>query len=147
VLPLPAGSDGRDAFQPLGRGVAVEEGALDRSVPLIYGGEKIVLKRNIGLEKALLPGLIGTSRGATGLPDLAGSGYHWTAWDAIVARDDAYGDTIEARATLRYRTSASVPAPDPDDPRLAAYLITWIPALPAAVPPYAVRIDVSRPGP
>src|SRR5262249_16965048 len=145
VLPLPAGPDGRDAFQPVGRGVAVEEGPPDKSVPLIYGGEKIVLKRNVGLEKTLLAGLVGSGRGATGLPDLAGSGYHWTAWDAIVARDDGYGDAIEARARLRYRTPASTTAPDAGDPRLAAYLITWIPALPATIPPYAVRIEVGPP--
>ena len=147
VLPLPAGSDGRDAFQPLERGIAVWEGTPGRSVPLIYGGEKIVLKRNVGLEKMLLPGLVGAGRGATGLPDLAGSGYHWTAWDAIVPRDPAYGDAIQARSTLRYRTSSAVLPPDAADPRLAAYLITWIPALSAAIPPYAVRIDVSPPTP
>jgi hypothetical protein len=147
VLPLPAGADGRDAFQPLQRGVTVEEGTQDKSVPLIYGGEKIVLKRNVGLEKMLLPGLVGSGRGSAGLPDLAGSGYHWTAWDTIVPRDDAYGDTIQARARLRYRTSAAVLPPDAGDPRLAAYLITWIPALPASIPPYAVRIDVCPPEP
>ena len=147
VLPLPADAEGRDAFQPIGRGVAVEEGPAERSVPLIYGGEKIVLKRNVGLEKTLLPGLIGSGRGATGLPDLAGSGYHWTAWDAIVARDEGYGDTIEARARLRYRTAASASAPDAGDSRLAAYLITWIPALPASIPPFAVRIEVGRQAP
>ena len=147
VLPLPALADGRDGFQAVGRGVAVVEGALDKAVPLIYGGEKVVLKRNVGLEKTLLPGLIGSGRGATGLPDLAGSGYHWTAWDAIVARDEGYGDTIEARARLRYRTAASASAPDAGDSRLAAYLITWIPALPASIPPFAVRIEVGRQAP
>jgi hypothetical protein len=143
VLPLPADGHARDAFVPLQRGVVVLEGGAGRSVPLIYGSEKIVLKRNVGLEKTLLPSLgVGAA-----LPDLAGTGYQWTAWDAIVPRDAVYGDTIEAQATLHYRTAATVAAPDAGDPRLAAYVITWIPALPASVPPYAVRIDVSPLGP
>jgi len=147
VLPLPALADGRDGFQAVGRGVAVVEGALDKAVPLIYGGEKVVLKRNVGLEKTLLPGLSTASSGAAGLPDLAGTGYHWTAWDAIIPRDASYGDSVQAGATLRYQASAAATAPDPDDPRFAAYLITWIPALPASVPPYAVRIDVTGAAP
>jgi hypothetical protein len=147
VLPLPALADGRDGFQPVGRGVAVEEGAPDKSVPLIYGGEKVVLKRNVGLEKTLLAGLSTAPSGGAGLPDLSGTGYHWTAWDAIMPRDASYGDSVQASATLRYQTSAAATAPDPDDPRFAAYLITWIPALPASVPPYAVRIDVTGAAP
>jgi hypothetical protein len=143
VVPLPAGADGRELFRPLQRGVRVEEGAAGRAVPLVYGGEKIVLKRNVGIEKTLLPGLVGSQAG--GLPDLAGSGYRWTAWDAIVPRDPSYGEVIQARATLRYETPLEVAPPDPADARLAAYLVTWIPSLPATVPPYAVRIDVRAP--
>lgn len=141
VLPLPAGPDGGDAFEALGRGVRVEEGAPDRSVPLVYGGEKIVLKRNIGLEKTFLPGLVGS--GAGQLPDLAGSGYRWTAWDTIVRRDDQYGEQVTARAVLRFSAAPGLTAPDASDPRLAAYLITWIPSLPANVAPFAVRLDVA----
>ena len=147
VVPLPVGATGRDAFQPLQRGVDVAEGTLDRSAPLIYGGERVLLKRNVGLEKMLLPGLVGSSRGSTGLPDLSGSGYQWTAWDTIVERDADYGATIQARAALNYRTAPCVSPPDPGDPRLAAYVITWIPALPAGVPPYAVRIGLASPSP
>jgi hypothetical protein len=142
LLPLPATADGRDAFQAIGRGVAVEEGAPERAVPFIYGGEKVVLKRNVGLEKTFVHGLLAGSSGAAGLPDLAGTGYHWTAWDAIFPRDASYGDGVRASATLRFRAPAAVAAPDPSDPRFAAYVVTWIPALPATVPPYAVRIDV-----
>jgi len=141
VLALPARPDGGDGFELLERGVRVEEGAPERSVPLVYGGEKIVLKRNIGLEKALLPGLIGPDPAR--LPDLGGSGYRWTAWDTIVRRDAQYGELVKARAVLRYSTAPEVVAPDAADPRLAAYLITWIPSLPASVAPFAVRLDVA----
>ena len=110
-------------------------------MPLIYGGEKIVLKRNIGLEKMLLPGLVGPR----GLPDIAGSGFRWTAWDTIVRRDPAYSDTVQARGRLAYSTPLGTSSPDPADPRMAAYLLTWIPSLPADVPPYAVRIGVQSP--
>lgn len=140
VLPLPADADGRDAFRALERGVRIEEGLAGRSVPLVYGGEKVVLKRNVGLEKALLPQLVGG--GAGRLPSLAGSGYRWTAWDTIVERDADFGDIVQARAVLRYATAGDVAPPSAADERLAAYLITWIPQLSAGVPPYAVRMDV-----
>ena len=141
VLPLPAAADGRDGFTTRERGVRIEEGPAGRSVPLVYGGEKVVLKRNVGLEKSLLPRLVGN--GAGSLPSLDGTGYRWTAWDTVVTRDAGFGDVVQARAELGYETAADAPAPDPDDPRFAAYVITWIPALPAHVPPYAVRIDVA----
>lgn len=144
VLPLPVAKDGRDGFEALERGVRIEEGSAERAVPLVYGGEKIVLKRNVGIEKALLPRLTGGA--ADQLPDLAGSGLRWTAWDTIVERQADFGETVQARAVLRYATEPGLAPPDPEDPRLAAYLITWIPSLPASVPPYAVRIDVQAAG-
>lgn len=140
VLPLPAAADGRDAFQALDRGVRIEEGLPGRSVPLVYGGEKVVLKRNVGLEKGLLPQLLGEGDGR--LPSLAGTGYRWTVWDTIVERDAGFGDVVQARAVLRYATAPDVAPPPAHDERLAAYLITWIPQLSASVPPYAVRMDV-----
>lgn len=143
VLPLPAGSAGADGFSSAARGVEVEEGPVDRSVPLVYGGEKVVLKRNGALEKGLLPSLVGS--GAGQLPSLDGTGYRWTAWNAIVARDAGFSSVVQARAVLRYEAGGAE-APDAADPRFAAYLITWIPALPASIPPYAVRIDVEGGG-
>jgi len=138
VLPLPT-ANGRDAFAATKRGFFVEEGGGDAAVPLIYGGEKVVLKRNVGLEKSLIGQLVGPN----GLPDLGGSGYRWTAWDTIIQRDPAHEDTVQARGHLEYTTPSSVTAPDPADPRMAAYLITWIPGLPASIPPFCVRMDVA----
>lgn len=143
VLPLPKDAGGLDAFTTDARGVQIEEGPRDRSIPLIYGGEKMVLKRNGALEKGLLPDLVGS--GAGQLPSLEGTGYGWTAWNAIVARDASFASVVQARAILRYEAGGTE-APDAGDPRLAAYLITWIPALPASIPPYAVRIDVAGGG-
>src|SRR5690606_16450699 len=102
LLPMPVAPDGRDALRPLDGGGRIEEGSAGRSVPLVYGGEKVVLKRNIGLEKALLPRLVG----AAGIPDLAGTGLRWTAWDTIVRRDPLFGDTVRVRAALRFSTPA-----------------------------------------
>jgi hypothetical protein len=144
VLALPAAPDGGDGFTTTERGVRVEEGPADRPVPLVYGGEKVVLKRNVGLEKGLLARLVGNGEGQ--IPPLEGTGYRWTAWNAIVARDAGFGDLVQARALLRYEAREAV-APDPSDPRLAAYLITWVPSLPASVPPYAVRIAVQGSAP
>ncbi|RIL05474.1 MAG: hypothetical protein DCC71_10210 [Proteobacteria bacterium] len=141
VLALPVSSQGRDAFEATQRGFFVEEGSPGASVPLIYGGEKIVLKRNVGIEKTLLARVIASG----GLPDLTGSGYRWTAWNTIARRDPAHGDSVTARGYLRYTTGAGVAPPDGADPRFAAYLITWIPGLPPTIPPYAVRMDV-QPG-
>jgi hypothetical protein len=105
---------------------------------IVYGGEPIVLKRNVPLEQAWLPLLAGAPGG---LPDLSRSGYAWTFWDAIVRYDPAAGATIQAYGTFRYRTNASVVAPDAENPDNAAYVITWIPTL-EAVPPFAIRLDV-----
>lgn len=140
VLPMPATREGGDAFQTRERGVRIEEGPPERSVPLVYGGEKVVLKRNVGLEKGLLARLVGDGPGK--LPSLEGTGQRWTAWNAILTRDAAFGDVVQARAVLRYEAVEGASAPDATDPRNAAYLITWIPSLPASIPPYAVRIDV-----
>ena len=140
VLALPE-AGGRDAFEATKRGFFVEEGGAGASVPLIYGGEKVVLKRNVGVEKTLIAQVVGPN----GLPDLAGSGYRWTAWDAVMQRDPAHEDTVQARGHLEYTTAPNVAAPDPADPRMAAYLITWIPSLPASVPPFSVRMDVAPP--
>jgi hypothetical protein len=137
VLALPT-ANGRDAFDTSRRGFFVEEGGAQASVPLIYGGEKVVLKRNVGLEKSLLRQLIGPN----GLPDLAGTGYRWTAWDTIMKRDSAHEDVVQARGHLEYTTASGVAAPDPADGRMAAYLITWIPGLPGQIPPFSVRMDV-----
>jgi hypothetical protein len=143
VIPLPASESGGDAFQATKRGFFVEEGGLDATVPLIYGGEKVVLKRNVGLEKSLLRQLVGPS----GLPDLAGTGFRWTAWDSIMRRDATYQDTVQATGHLEYTTAAGIAAPSPDDARMAAYLITWIPGLPADIAPFTVRMDVVPPSP
>ena len=111
------------------------------SIPLTYSGEAVTLKRNIFLERTLLPHLIGASSGR--LPDLTGTGYDYTLWDTIVRYDASYGDSVEVLADLRYSTDLGVAAPDAADPRLGAYIITWIPAFNAtSVPPYAIRIDV-----
>jgi hypothetical protein len=140
VLALPVAPDGSDGFVTLGRGVRVEEGAAARPVSLVYGGEKVVLKRNVGLEKGLLARLVGDGKGQ--LPPLDGTDYRWTAWDTILSRDASFGDFVQARAILRYETTPVVAPPDARDSRVAAYVITWIPSLPAKVPPYAVRIGV-----
>ena len=142
VLPLPESAGGRDAFTATRRGFFVEEGAAGSTVPLIYGGEKVVLKRNVGIEKSLLRQLVGPRA----LPDLSGTGYRWTAWDSIMRRDDTHQDTVQASGHLEYTTAAGVAAPSPDDERMAAYLITWIPGLPADIAPFSVRMDVVPPG-
>jgi hypothetical protein len=36
-------------------------------------------------------------------------------------------------------------APDPEDERNAAYVITWIPTLDSSVPPFTIRLDVRPP--
>lgn len=143
VIPLPASETGSDAFQAAKRGFFVEEGGTEATVPLIYGGEKVVLKRNVGIEKSLLRQLVGPN----GLPDLSGTGYRWTAWDSIMRRDVAYQDTVQATGHLEYTTAAGIAAPSADDARMAAYLITWIPGLPADIAPFTVRMDVVPPSP
>lgn len=135
VLPAPVG------FTALDRGIALREGTEKASVPLIYGGEKLVLKRDVALEKALLPGLVGESEGK--LPDLAGTGYAHTLWGAVVRYDAMYDATLQAWASLRYETADTVRGPDAADPRFQAFLVTWVPTLRADVRPWAIRIDVA----
>jgi hypothetical protein len=142
ALPLPADGAGAAAFTPEQWGITPREGSPRASVPLIYSGEKLVLRRNVGLERAWLPQLAGA---ADGLPDLAGTGYRFTLWDAIVRYDAGFGDRVQGVATLRYRTAGGVGAPDPADARLAAFLIVWIPELDPTVKPYTVRLDVRSP--
>lgn len=143
VAALPVDANGADAFQATQRGFFVEEGTAGATVPLIYGGEKIVLKRNVAIEKTLLPQVSGPN----GLPDLAGTGYRWTAWDTIVQRDAAHESVVRANGHLSYSTATGISAPDSDDARMAAYLITWIPGLPPEVAPFSVRMDVVPPSP
>ena len=142
VLPLPINSQGRAAFRASQWGISPHEGNEAASVPLIYGGEKVTLKRNVTLEKTLLPNLISESGDPDSLPSLSGTGYAYTLWDAIVLYDPDFGDTVQLIADLRYRTDASVEPPDPSDERFKAYVITWIPDLDISVPPFAIRIDV-----
>jgi hypothetical protein len=132
AVPLPVGSSARDWR------IVPREGTSLWSKPIVYDGEKVVLKRNVPLENAWLPLLVGAS---SGLPDLSRSGYVWTLWDAIVRYDATLGATLEAYGTFRYSVDPRVGAPDPANPDNAAYLITWVPTL-ESVPPFAVRLDV-----
>ena len=133
ALALPAGT-GSEVWR-----IGVREGSARASAAAIYAGEKVTLKRNAPLETSWLPLLVGAR---DGLPDLAGSGYEWTLWDTIVRYDASAGTTVQGFATVRYAADPSVDAPDPEDPRNAAYVITWIPALGASVPPFTLRLDV-----
>jgi hypothetical protein len=140
ILPLPVDAQGRSLATPAYFGIVPREGTPQASVPLIYSGEKVVLKRSHALERTLLPSLIGSASGQ--LPSLAGTGYGYTFWDAIVRYDPAYGDTLQSFVDFQYTTDPGVAAPDAMDERLKAYVVTWIPALDPSVPPYAVRLDV-----
>lgn len=132
ALPLPVGSTSSEwRIEP-------KVGSSPKSARVVYGGEAVVLKRNVPLENAWLPLLVGASNG---LPDLSRSGYAWTLWDAIVRYDATAGATLEAFGTFRYSADARVGAPDPENPENAAYVITWIPTL-EGVPPFAIRLDV-----
>lgn len=131
ALPLPIGSTS-DAWR-----IEPRVTSSPKAAPVVYGGETIVLKRNVPLETAWLPVLAGAPGG---LPDLSRSGYAWTLWDTIVRYDAEAGATLSAYATFRYAADG-VAAPDPRDPDNAAYVITWIPTL-ADVPPFAIRVDV-----
>ena len=131
ALPLPVGSEAKSWH------IAPKESRAS-STPIVYGGEQIVLKRNVPLEQAWLPRLAGAP---DGLPDLSRTGYAWTFWDAIVRYDPAAGATVKAYGTFRYQADPRVVAPDADDPDNAAYVITWIPTL-EFVPPFAIRVDV-----
>ncbi len=140
ILPLPVDAQGRSLAKPTYFGLAPREGTPTASVPLIYSGEKIVLKRSHALERTLLPGLLGP--GSDQLPSLAGTGYGYTFWDAIVRYDPAYGDRLQTFVDFQYTTDPGVAAPSAQDERLKAYVVTWIPALDPNVPPFAVRLDV-----
>lgn len=131
ALPLPLGSQAKAwRIEPKASGAS--------SASIVYGGESIVLKRNVPLEQAWLPLLAGAPGG---LPDLSRSGYAWTFWDAIVRYDPSVGATVQAYGTFRYQADPRVLAPDAENPDNAAYVITWIPTL-EAVPPFAIRLDV-----
>lgn len=131
ALPLPLGSKAR-AWR------IAPTASPGSASTLVYGGEPVVLKRNVPLEHAWLPILAGAPGG---LPDLADSGYAWTFWDAIVRYDANAGARVRAHGTFRYETDPAVAAPDAADPENAAYVITWIPTL-ESVPPFAVRLDI-----
>jgi hypothetical protein len=107
--------------------------------PVVYAGERLRLKRNLPLESTWLPALAGAT---DGLPDLAGTGWSWTLWDTIVRYDASAGEMVGGFGTLAFEADASLPALDPEDPANAAYLITWVPALDASVPPYTIRLDI-----
>jgi hypothetical protein len=144
VLPLPVTSSGTAGFTPIDSAIVPGLGSPSAPAPLLYGGEQIVLKRNVGLEKSFLPGLVGDpSHGK--LPSLAGTGYGYTLWDTIVQYDASYGPTIQAWASFHYTTNAAVSPPVASDSRMKAYLITWIPTLSSRIPPYAVRMAVQNP--
>ncbi len=144
VLPLPVTSSGAAAFTPVDSAIVPSLGTPAAPQPLLYGGEAIVLKRNVGLEKSLLPGLAGDpSQGK--LPSLAGTGYAYTLWDTIVQYDPGCGPTIQGWASFHYATDTTVSPPVASDPRMKAYLITWIPTLTSNIPAYAVRMAVQNP--
>ena len=131
ALPLPLGSKSGDwRIEPKVSGAS--------SVGIVYGGESIVLKRNVPLESAWLPLLAGAPGG---LPDLSRTGYAWTFWDAIVRYDASAGAKVQAYGTFRYEVDPRVVAPDAENPDNAAYVITWIPTL-EAVAPFTIRLDV-----
>jgi hypothetical protein len=131
ALPLPVGSKAKTwRIVPKASGLS--------STAIVYGGEPIVLKRNVPLERSWLPLLAGAPGG---LPDLSRSGYAWTFWDAIVRYDAGAGATVQAYGAFRYQADPRVVAPDADNPDNAAYVITWIPTL-EAVSPFAIRLDV-----
>jgi len=142
ALPLPASRDGIAAFETEQWGVEAQESIRGGSVAFIYGGEKVTLKRNVALERAWLPSLHASP---DALPDLSGTGYKYTLWDTVLRYDPGYGDRLQGAASLTYETGAEVMAPDPEDGRNAAYVITWIPTLDPSVPPFTIRLDVRPP--
>ncbi|HKE09930.1 MAG TPA: hypothetical protein VKE73_00020 [Myxococcota bacterium] len=144
VLPLPFTPSGGAAFTLVDSAIIPQTGSPSAPAPLLYGGEQIVLKRNVGLEKTLLPGLIGNPNLGK-LPSLTRTGYGYTLWDAIVQYDPSYGPTLQGWASFHYTTSSAVSAPVASDSRMKAYLITWIPALNSNIPAYAVRMAVQNP--
>jgi hypothetical protein len=131
ALPLPLGSKAKTwRIEPKRDGTP-------GAARVVYGGDPVTLKRNVPLETAWLPRLVGAPNG---LPDLSRSGYAWTFWDTIVRYDASAGAALEAFATFRYAADGAL-APDPEDPSNAAYVITWIPTL-EDVAPFAIRLDV-----
>lgn len=143
VLPMPVDKNGLPAFKTESLGIVPREGSEQASVPLIYGGEKVLLKRSVTMEKALLPGLVGS--GPDMLPSLAGTGYAYTLWQTIIRYDSSYGDTVQVFADVPYSTDVDVAPPDAADERFKAYVITWIPMLDASLPPFAIRMDIGPP--
>jgi hypothetical protein len=131
ALPLPLGS--KTGAWRIAPSVDPTPGA----PPVVYGGEPVVLKRNVPLESAWLPHLVGQ---ANGLPDLSRSGLAWTLWDTIVRYDANAGASLQAFGRFRFNAEGAV-VPDPENPDHAAYVITWIPTL-EDVPPFAIRLDV-----
>jgi hypothetical protein len=142
VLPLPVDGSGVDAFAATRLGIHPREGTDQSSKPLIYSGERLVLKRNVALERSLLPGLVGYSSIDDKLPSLQGTGYEYTLWDTIVRYDPSYGDTVQVIADVAYSTNSDVSPPDAADERLKAYVITWIPGMDPRYPLFTVRIDI-----
>ncbi len=143
ILPLPADSQGRIVARSQQFAIGPREGTTQASVPLIYGGEKVVLKRSHSLERTLLPGLLGSR--SDKLPSLAGTGYDYSVWDTLVRYDPDHGDRVQAFVDFRYTTGSGVASPDPADERFKAYVVTWIPSLDPSTPPFAVRLDVRPP--
>ena len=142
VIPLPVDVEGRPLFTRRSVKIEARAGAREDSEPLVYAGETVILKRNITLEKTLLPGLIGPSGSDDKLPSLDGTGYAYTLWDTIISYDPKYGDTVEVFADVSYKTDDWVAGPDGDDERLKAYVITWIPGADPGVYPFAIRMDI-----
>ncbi len=145
VLPLPVDDRGADAFEAKSLGIYPRRGTGQASAPLIYGGERVVLKRNVALERSLLPGLVGYSSIGDKLPSLQGTGYEYTLWDTIIRYDPNHGDTVQVIADVAYSTSSDVSPPDPADARLKAYVITWIPGMDPRNALFTVRIDIVGP--
>lgn len=144
ALPLPVTAQGKAGFKPSQFGIGAREGGPANSVAFVYGGNKVVLKRNVGLERTWLPDLSGAP---DGLPDLAGTGYAFTLWDAVVRYDPGHGPRVQGHGTLRYTSDPGVVAPDPADSRFAAYVITWIPMLDPTIKPFTIRLDVGAAAP
>jgi hypothetical protein len=145
VLPLPVDGDGKSAFKASTWTLAPREGAPGASVPLMYGGEKVALKRNRSLERTLLPNLVGQPGVEGKGPSLEGPGYDYTLWDTIIRYDPEYGDTVQLFMDVGYSADAEIAPPDARDDRLKLYVVTWIPSLDPTVPPFALRIDVVDP--
>jgi hypothetical protein len=122
--------------------IRVREGRRRASASALYAGERVTLKRNRALEASWLPTLAGAREG---LPDLDGSGWVWTLWDTIVRYDAGAGRRLAGFASLAFAADPGTPEPRPGDPRSAAYLISWMPSLGAAVAPYTLRLDAAAP--